>query len=255
MASYILIMTIVAAGLLIAGLPFFLPTKRWDFEFKGYNINIKNYAAHEKVYIDGVKQNKTRTSPFRPTHAEHTITLPNGENIDIFVDAHGATVTCQAFHKEQLIYDSLDRTLSRRKSNQTSSDNQIEEDPRWTTAQVLLKELHASEREEVVIASQKLQKGLRVQFDELKKIHAALAAYETLGQTNDGEMEERVAESEQRVQQLLRLLQELHFNSTSNQGSPPAPEILDVIMQLKAEREVEDRTRSKSLQRTKKKEI
>ena len=236
---------LLAVLLLVVG-PFFLPTRRWSFEYGGHTIKIINYAAHEVVYIDGVKQPKTRTSPsFQLSHAEHRVVLPSGEVLDICIEAHGMTVVCQAFHNEKLVYDSADRTLNRRRKKSTPVEAQKTEDPRWTAAQQLLAELGGSEREEVVLASQKLLESLRTRFAELEKLHNSIEAYKTLGQSNDEEMEAHLARGEERVQLLLRMLQELHFNSTSNQEQAPPLEIIDVIMQLKAEREVESRIQSK----------
>ena len=238
---FILMMT-----LLCVVAPFYIPTRRWSFDYGGHTIKIINYTAHEVVYIDGVKQPQTRTSPvFQLSHAEHRVVMPNGEILDVCIEAHGLTVVCQAFHNDLLVYDSADRTHNRRLKRRSPSGLQKREDPRWPAAQQLLTELTNSDREEVVMASQKLSLSLRTRFTELEKLHSSIEAYKNLGQSNDEEMEAHLAQGEERVQMLLRLLQELHFNNTSNQDQAPPPEIIDVIMQLKAEREVESRLKSK----------
>ena len=46
---------------LIFGPIYFMPVHTWNFEYKGYQIKIVNYSVREVVYVDGVKQSKTKS--------------------------------------------------------------------------------------------------------------------------------------------------------------------------------------------------
>ena len=97
-------------------------------------------------------------------------------------------------------------------------------------------------------------------FEELTRTQKSIEAYKALGQEIEEHMLERLDHNEARIQDFLKILSELHFNSTthSEQEHPIPAKILDVILQLKAEREVESsgsKKRYKKHQKSRKKEI
>ena len=87
-----------------------IPTRSWDFNYNGHSITIKNYSFHEELYLNGQKVKGTRIEGNFLTNSRHNLPLPDGKTIEIFIDARGFAVQCQAICDNKVIFDSFDRT-------------------------------------------------------------------------------------------------------------------------------------------------
>ena len=218
-----------------------IPHRTWKFEHAGHQIVIKNYSLHEVIYLNGEQIKETKVSSFNFTAAEHKLLLPSGEEINIYIETDGTSVFCQALSDETLLFDSQER---KRKGKKAQSITPKKEDPRLVAANTLLDELFTSRTEDVIESSKQLRSALHIAFDRLEKSKRSMEAYKAIDPVAQPELEKVVAEHEAKLQQLLKVVKDLHYTVTKDSADDIIipDDVQNVLLFLKAEQEVNDTT-------------
>ena len=262
-------MVLLACGAAIAR----LPIHRWRFTAEGRQITVSNFIFHETIVVDGVRVPHTRVGGNYLTWATHALALPDGRELLINIASQdGITVRCSALIGEEVVFDSstpvraLGRVAPTRAAlpepaaTPTSAasaapslpaaspapalplpEPREARDPRWTAASVLLSSLRADP--ELGRAAADLEAELRRALARRAATAEAVAAHVALGGSSE-ELAPIVSQREQAVQDLLRVLRELHLAASRRELTASAlPHVEDVLARLRASHEVDADTR------------
>jgi hypothetical protein len=83
-----------------------VPIGRWALLHQGHVVVVRNYAWHERVWVDGTKRLGTRTGGDRMTFAEHAVDLPRGGRLRIRILIDGIRQACVIDDGLRIVYDS-----------------------------------------------------------------------------------------------------------------------------------------------------
>ena len=249
-------MVLLACGAAIAR----LPIHRWRFTAEGRQITVSNFIFHETIVVDGVRVPHTRVGGNYLTWATHALALPDGRELLINIASQdGITVRCSALIGEEVVFDSSTpvRALGRVAPTRAAlpepaatptpaasaappapapalplPEPREARDPRWTAASVLLSSLRADP--ELGRAAADLEAELRRALARRAATAEAVAAHVALGGSSE----------EQDVQDLLRVLREVHLAASRRERTASAlPPVEDVLARLRASHEVDADTR------------
>jgi hypothetical protein len=233
---------VVALASTLVWLLWWLPLGWWRFEHAGHTLDVVNYAARERVWLDGELVAGTRVDGDHLTWALHRVALPEGGQLAVQISSsNGLSMDCAASVDGRTIFDS-------RGGAGAAPTEALPTDPRWPAAAVLLAEI--ARHPDDASAAATLDRALRGALDRLERTRAAAAAHRALRRHVEGSgagaddagdamveaklgllLEHRQTE----VDEILVLVSELHLASTGRDlGGARA-----VAARLAAEREVD----------------
>ena len=178
-----------------------VPLHRWTFEHHGHRVEIRNYALREVIAVDGIDQPDTRTRGNRLTEALHTVALPDGTRLRVWIGASGFGVGCRVDDGSRTVFQTGVGMPPVTTPQPASVD-----DPRLVAARVLLADIATVDPEAAATLTAALERMVQAELGA----RSVVDAHTALGGNVD-DAADLLADRTHGLDELLSKLRALHL--------------------------------------------
>lgn len=227
--------TVFAALVAAWALAVLVSRHSWTARWRGHTVLIQNFASSEVLSIDGSEVVRTTGSVFRTLPVLTTVL--DGELVEVRFTRKGP-ISAHLTIGGEVVDLSYGRTVEVR-SNAPAS---VVADPRQGALHELVEQISGADpsQRELAVA---LQGDALGQLNRIEDLEASREAHRRLGGADESDMVEAIGDAENRLQELLQALRELHLAGLEDTRPAESDVLARLEVELVHRRAARDRTR------------